>query len=174
MKISELKETREVNRPRKDSFGKRVYEKMKFELKLNWKDKYINRRLFSKVIDITFVIFLQTLIYRIGFINPENYLLDFLIFVAFMFLMNSILESLIGFSLGKLIFNLRVINDNCQNISLIKSLNKNLLSIGTLLLLPFSHLFVGLGDYYQNWLIKKKIYIVTTQVKKNLIKKIKD
>lgn len=169
MKISELKEYKKVNRPSRDELGKRIYEEIEFEKPYDPTDKSLNRRLFSKIIDLLFAIIIQTSLSNIGLINTENLLFDILIIIVLTVLISTIMEMLFGSSLGKLIFNLEVINDDCEHLSLKKSLFKNVYSLPIILFFLFSHGVVEFSDYYTNWLKRNSIYIIRRKEKSVII-----
>jgi|SRR5690606_26405565 len=170
MKISELKTYQKINRPSSDKFGNRVYEEIEFEKKYDPTDKNPNRRFFSKIIDLLFAIIIEVSLTKFGFIITENIFYDLLIVLGIMIFISTIMESLIGSSLGKLIFNLEVINDDCEHLTLQKSIYKNTLSFGIVFSFFFSQIAVELVDFYTEWLRKKSIYVIQKS-EKNIIKK---
>ena len=120
MKISELKIYQKVNRPSSDEFGNRVYEEIEFEKNFDPTEKSLNRRFFSKIIDLLFAIIIEVFLLKFGFITTENIFYDLLIILGIMIFVSTIMESFIGSSVGKLIFNLEVINDDCEHLTIKK------------------------------------------------------
>ncbi len=170
MKISELKIYQKVNRPSRDELGNRIYEEIEFEKTYDPTDKSLNRRFFSKIIDLSFAIIIKISLSNFGFVITENLLFDLLIIIALMILTSSIMESLIGSTLGKLIFNLEVINDECEHLTFKKSIYKNTLSFGIIFSFFFSQIVVEFADFYTEWLRKRSIYVIR-RTEKNVIMK---
>lgn len=169
MKISELKEYQKVRRPLKDELGNRLYEEINFYKAYNLNEKNLNRRLFSKIIDISFALIIQILISKFEFLNTDNLLITLLILFVLTISISSILETTLGSSFGKIILDLEVVNDNCKHLTLIQSFQKNIYSFGLFLIIFFQHLVVGTIDFYNKWLKKNSFYIIR-RTKKDEIK----
>jgi len=128
LKISELKEIKTIRRPTKefDGKGNRVFEEVQVEVNVavtfeekNWP------RYFAKLIDLIPLIIVLYLLFEIHF---------FLIFCSAIILniiLGAISESLSGRTLGKRIFNLRVVNDFGKSPAFHQSLIRNFLFILT-------------------------------------------
>lgn len=128
MKISELKEIKTIRRPTKaiDEKGHRVFEEVQVEVNIaaifkekNW------QRYFAKLIDLFLLIIVLYLLFEIHF---------FLIFCGAIILniiLGAISESVWGSTIGKKIFNLRVVNDFGENPALHQSLIRNFLFVLT-------------------------------------------
>lgn len=171
MRISELKEIKTVRRPTKsfDKSGNRIYEEMEFEI--YYDDTIIDKRIhriFAK--DFDFV-----LIYAILWLIKGNegvYFMPYLFLYSFpfMILSGTALEHFFGTTLGKFIFDLRVINDFGEKLSMWDSLKRNILTPFTFKISdPDTEIIilkeVGFYLYFKNPSVKS--YMVN---KKELIK----
>lgn len=167
LKISELTEFRKVNRPTKKIIdGKRVYEKIEFELKYDPNIKNDSYRLFAKILDILIGIFLLYLLIKNDVIKltPTVYFLPF-----FLIFLNSVMESIFGSSIGKFILWIEVVNDKCEHLTLLKSVERNFYSF--LLFFSFPILRGALADtldYYNKKMEKKHIYIISKRKKRRI------
>lgn len=126
MKISELKERKIVRRATRnfDWEGNRIYNEFEYDLPYQTIYKGSKRqRLFAKVIDILlfFLIFF--------FIFHQIAILSLLLSIACVIIFGAISESYIGTTLGKKIFNIKVIDDEGNYPNILKSLLRNFLCL---------------------------------------------
>ena len=136
MNISDLKEKRIIHEPTPnfDKFGNRIYEQFEYNFKFkNGSDKNNSFRLFAKIIDII-PIFLA-----IHYILNQNFVLSFIYSIPIVILIGAVSESITGTTIGKKIFNLKVVDDHCNYPKLSKSLKRNLLCL--------INLFPSFSDY---------------------------
>ncbi len=170
MKISELKEFQKVKRPSRDQYGNRIYEEVEFEKLYDPSETSLNRRFFSKLMDIAFAIAVQISLSKIGLIETSSLWFDLGILLVLIILTSSLMEWTIGSSFGKLLFNLEVVNDYCKSLSLKRSMYKNIFSFGIIFVLFFSHVTVGFSGFYTKWLKKRSIYVIR-RTERTVIKK---
>lgn len=90
-------------------------------------------RLFAKIIDII-PIFLA-----IHYILNQNFVLSFIYSIPIVILIGAVSESVAGATIGKKIFNLKVVDDHCNYPKLSKSLKRNFLCL--------INLFPSFSDY---------------------------
>lgn len=126
MKISELKEIKTIRRPTKefDEKGNRVFEEVQVEVNIvaTFKEKNWSRY-FAKLIDLFPLIMVLYLLFEFHF---------FLIFCSAIILniiLGALSESIWGQTIGKRIFDLRVVNDFGKNPTFHQSLIRNFLFI---------------------------------------------
>ena len=128
-RISEILIKKKVKRPKRDSNGNRYHENLVFNLPYNPTINEIHFRIFAKVIDFIIYIILSNLIYitinRYSFDDYEIYSASLILLL----LINPILESKYGKSLGKVIFKIQVIDDYCKYPKLKKSYKRNFFSL---------------------------------------------
>ncbi|QSS96662.1 RDD family protein [Psychroflexus sp. ALD_RP9] len=167
MKISELTEFRKVNRPTKKIIdGKRVYEKIEFELKYDPNIKNDSYRLFAKILDILIGIIILYFLVKNDIIKltPTIYFLP-----VFLIFLNSVLETILGSSIGKLILWIEVVNDKCEHLNLLKSIERNFYSF--LLFFSFPILRSASADtidYYDKKMKEKHIYFISKREKRKI------
>ncbi len=131
MKISELKEIKTIRRPTQvfDESGNRIYERKDFEFKVSSsiKEKGVER-FFAKLIDITpyFLI--------LYFLLNIHWFKALLISVLLVIVTGAVFEALLGTTLGKYLFKLKVLDDDGKKPSFFKSLKRN--ALGLLNLFP--------------------------------------
>lgn len=170
MKISELKEFRKVNRPTKEFVnGKRVYEEIEFEIKYDPNIKNSSYRLFAKIVDISIGIGLLSFLISNNLIELKStiYFLP-----LFLILQNSILESVFGSSIGKLIFWIEVVNDECRHVNLLKSFERNIYSFLLIFSIPFlkGNIISTIIDYYDRKMKEKFFYVISKRNKRKILK----
>lgn len=159
MKISDIKTYRKVNRPFKDKNGNTRYKEIEFEIPYDFKLKNDSFRLFAKIIDIIIVILILNILIDFDIIDLNN---SIYLFPIILFLVNSILETLIGSSIGKLIFRIVVVDEDCNYLTFRKSFIRNLSCVIMILLLSILRATVGsLLEYYDKKLNEKGIYIIS-------------
>jgi len=128
VKISELKEIKTIQRPTRkfDERGNRISEKERFEQPFisTIKEKYW-LRYFAKFID------LLPFLAIFYFVFELHFFISFCCSVVIMIVLGAISESLLGTTLGKKIFNLKVIDNYGNNPKFHHSLIRGLLSIFT-------------------------------------------
>ena len=129
MKISELKEIKIIQRPTQnfDENGNRIYEEERFEQPFisTIKEKYW-LRYFAKFID------LLPILIAFHFIFKQHFFLSFCYSVVIVIILGAVSESLFGTTLGKKVFNLKVIDNYGNNPKFHQSLIRSLLSVFTL------------------------------------------
>lgn len=126
MKISELKEKRIIRRATRefDREGNRIYELFEYEFPYNpWYKNSQWERLLAKIID--FFPFLIILLY--GF--SHTIFIGFLYSIPLVIISGTLWETYQGASLGKKIFKVKVIDDFGNYPDLLKSLQRNVLSL---------------------------------------------
>lgn len=166
MNISDLTETKIVRRPYTDEFGNRKLGVEEFEVKYNYKIENDSFRILAKVIDIVLVaLFLHYLaLHNIISIASIIY-----IFPIFFILLNSILESLLGSSLGKLLLNIAVVNEKAEYLSFFKSLHRNTVIVANILVFAIVH---SHAHFFWEFLDKKyrdyNIYIIARRKRKEI------
>ena len=126
MKISEIKERKIIHRPTQnfDEFGKRIYQEFEydFDFDTQTEDNYAYR-LFAKILDLIPVYVILCFLLHL---NPlSSFFYSILIIIS----LNSFLEWKFGDSIGKRIFNLKVVDDFGNFPTLGKSFKRNILSI---------------------------------------------
>ena len=140
-----------------------------YEFTLNPNLEKFNLRLLVKVID------LATYYLILNFVNENYNDIKFVVFFpAFLalFLINPILESLWGRTIGKFIFGLEVIDDRALRPSFLISYLKNLLQLGTVIVYISSHVRFWEDElFFHN---KKTLtYTIKTKEKENIRQMIK-
>ena len=128
-RISEIIIKKKVRRPRRDSNGNRYQEDLVFNVPYNPTIKFFQIRVFAKAIDFVLYIILTILIYvainRISFDDYEIYSASLILLL----LINPLLESKYGKSLGKVIFKIQVIDDYGEYPNVKKSFKRNFFSL---------------------------------------------
>lgn len=158
MKIADLKEEKIVRRPYTDISGKRKFEEKKFLVPYSTEIENQSYRILSKLIDVALVL-------SVGFFLEQNNIislssLTYLVPIGFL-LLNSILESFIGSSLGKLMLNIAIVNENGKYLTIGKSLFRNTVSSILILLSFLLHNSAGFWTYYDDKLNKNGIYVIS-------------
>lgn len=140
-------------------------ETLDFEFKYNPNVEVFYKRFFAKLFDFLIYYYLINLV-----IEYFNYSKDFTFFISFfsMFIISPFFESFFGRTIGKFIFGLQVIDDNCKFPNILKSFTRNLLQLFNILFwfIVYSPPF---DMYYHNE--KTKTYTIYSS-KKNEIKKL--
>ena len=128
-KISEITIEKEVRRLRRDSQGNRYYEDLVFEVKYNPTIKEFSKRLITKIIDLIFygliAISVYVIIGRYFFDDYEIYSASILLLL----IINPLLESKFGKTLGKFILKIQVIDNEGKFPTLLISYKRNFLSL---------------------------------------------
>jgi uncharacterized RDD family membrane protein YckC len=120
-KISEIKIIKTVHRPVFDEYGNRYTEERQFIMKYNPCEESNVNRAFAKLIDLViFYIPISFFIYE----GPLKLLFSTILVINY----GATLEYLYGTTLGKLIFNLRVVDDNGTKPNFKTSIKRNLLA----------------------------------------------
>ena len=128
-KISELTTEKDVRRIKKDSNGNRYYEELTFDIKYNPTIRNFSIRLFAKFFDLIFYAILGIIIYKIiGQKFKDLYELYSVSFVL-LIVLNPILETFFGKSIGKFLFKIQIIDDYGDKPNLLLSYKRNALSI---------------------------------------------
>lgn len=126
MRISELKKRKTVRRATRnfDWEGNRIYNEFEYDLPYQTIYKGSEReRLFAKIIDtLPFFLILFFLFHKILVIS-------LLLSIACVIIIDAISESYLGTTLGKKIFNMKVIDDEGNYPNILKSLLRNLLCL---------------------------------------------
>lgn len=168
LKISELKEIRKVNRPTKKIIdGKRVYEEIEFEIRYDPNIRNDSYRLFAKIIDILIGIIILYFLVNKHFIEltPTVYFLP-----VFLIFLNSVLESIFGSSIGKLILWIEVVNDKCKHLNILKSFERNFYSFLLFFSIPFLRsASADTLDYYDKKMKEKYIYFISKREKEKIM-----
>ncbi len=141
MKISELKEYKTVNRPTAqfDDYGNRIYQEIEFEMQYSvYSENDYLLRAIAKTIDLSFWLLIFHFLISISIFHSLLYALTAVI------LINSVTESLTGYSMGKAIIRMKVVDDSANNPGIFRSFLRNLLS-------PFN-LIVSLFRRYLHFL----------------------
>jgi len=129
VKISELKEVKIIQRPTQnfDENGNRIYEEERFEQPFisTIQEKYW-LRYFAKLID------LLPILITFHFIFKQHFFLSFCYSVVIVIILGAVSESLLGTTLGKWIFNLKVIDNYGNNPKVHQSLIRGLLTFLTI------------------------------------------
>lgn len=171
MKVSDLKDYYKVNRPAKDIDGNRVYVEKEIEVDYNPRFKNDIIRYLATFIDITVVLII--LVYFAQNDGVKSYILLFLPLI--LLVLNSLLESLLGTSIGKLILGIEVINDDAQHLSIFNSFKRNLLKI--ILFIPMlflDEILFGSLDYFDEKMVKHGFYVIARKEKTNIIQRLND
>ncbi len=137
MNISDLKEKRIIQRPTQsfDEFGNRIYQQLEYDFKFETGTNQNNSfRLFAKIIDIIPIYLF------VHYILNQNFILSFIYSIPIVIIIGAICESITGMTIGKNIFNLKVVDDNCNYPRFLKSLKRNLLCL--------INLFPSFSDYH--------------------------
>jgi hypothetical protein len=128
-RISEIIIKKKVSRPKRDSYGNRYQENLVFNVPYNPTIKDIQIRVFAKAIDFVLYIILTILIYaainRVAFDDYEIYSTS----LISLLLINPLLESKYGKSIGKVIFKIQVIDDYGEYPNVVKSYKRNFFSL---------------------------------------------
>lgn len=132
MKISELKVKKKIHRPTRnfDAEGKRIYEEFEYIFTYNASYKGNERdRIVAKLIDMLpfFITFLL--------IFSQNGFIALGYSIVGVILWGTITETLWGTTLGKKIFNIKVIDDQGHYPKILKSFVRNIVCLGTFKLL---------------------------------------
>ena len=127
-KISELTEEKDVRRIKKNSNGNRYYEEFTFDTKYNPTIRNFTIRLFAKIFDFIIYAILGIIIYKIiGRKFNDMYELYSVSFV-FLIVLNPILETFFGKSIGKFLLKIQIIDDYGDKPNLLLSYKRNALS----------------------------------------------
>lgn len=168
MKISEIKILKKVNRPTNDQDGNRIYKEVEFELDYDPTIKNDLYRLFAKIIDIAVVMAVMVLLYKNEMIEINT---TFYVLPLVLILLNSILESVIGSSIGKLIFWMEVVDDECKHLNLLKSIERNAYSFLLIFSMPIvRHFTAKIIEYYDRKMSEKCIYVISKRKKPEILK----
>jgi len=123
LKISELKHQKVVQWPTKDLEGNRIYKE--FEYISNFNPIYKNNeseRLAAKLIDLS-------LFFLILYLFTEKIIFSITLAILCVIIYGSLLDHLLGTTLGKSIFKIRVIDDYAKYPNLKKSFKRNFLCL---------------------------------------------
>ena len=127
-KISELTTEKNVRRIKRDANGNRYQEELTFDIKYNPTIRNFSIRLFAKIIDLIIYIVLGMIFYKLigrKFIDmQELYAVSFILLI----ILNPILETFLGKSLGKFLLKIQIIDDFGNKPSLLLSFKRNALS----------------------------------------------
>ncbi|WP_193810634.1 RDD family protein [Kaistella flava (ex Peng et al. 2021)] len=126
MKISELKESKTIRRPTKafDKSGNRIYEELQYDFPFREiQNLFGSERLFSKIIDILPLFLILHVFFHFELLH------SFLYAIPAVIISGTILETIFGSTLGKKIFDLKVIDDFGRFPNFSKSLKRNLLCL---------------------------------------------
>ncbi|RZJ43192.1 MAG: RDD family protein [Chryseobacterium sp.] len=128
-KISEIKIAKEVSRIKFDENRNRYRENLIFDVRYNPTDIDVEKkRTNAKIIDVVLGLILSIILVKIIRFNAGFF--DYLSFtILIVFILNSILENLYGKSVGKYFLKIKVINDEGNNPSLLKSFRRNFLTL---------------------------------------------
>lgn len=127
-KISDLKQIITINRPTRDQFGNRYTEELDFEIPYNPTIKEPLIRLGAKFIDIIIcAIWALIICLFIGY-NADWFDL-FLMGMLIVVLLNPLLETNFGKSVGKWVWKIQVINDYGKQPDYLTSYKRNFLSL---------------------------------------------
>lgn len=128
-KISEIKVAKEVSRIKFDEHRNRYRENLIFDVRYNPTDIDVEqKRTYAKIVDVILGLILSIALFKIIHFNAD--FLDYIsLTILIVFILNSILESLYGKSMGKFVLKIKVIDDESNNPSILKSFRRNFLTL---------------------------------------------
>lgn len=166
MTISDLTETKTVRRAYTDGFGNRKMGVQEYEVKYNYEIENDSFRILAKIIDLALVAFSMHFMVLNEIISLNLIIYTFP--VCFI-LYNTIMESMLGSSIGKILLNIAVLNEKAENLSFVKSLQRTFLSFLLILLYVIPN--IGLHHFWE-YLDKKyldyNIYIIARNKRKEI------
>jgi uncharacterized RDD family membrane protein YckC len=167
MKISELNTVKTITRKVRKSDSSISDQKKNFKIPYNPNVEILFQRFFSKIIDMGTIIGIIVLLNKYGFLNTnDGYILLIIFFIGTIILI-PILESLSGFSFGKILFGLEIVDDNCNKLTIPFSIYRNfyLYILLILSLIPMKNYI----DKYEVWQFKNKFYVIKMKNKNRIL-----
>lgn len=158
MKISELHTDRTVIRKSRQPDNSISDEEKTFEIPYNPNVEILYWRLFAKLIDISIIIGIMTALSKLNILNTNDGIVLFPIFIFGVVIVIPTIESLTGTSLGKIVFGLEIVDDNCEKLTIPFSFRRNFYAYYLILLslIPM----VNYLEKYEAWQSTKKFYVI--------------
>lgn len=162
MKISELNIKKTVTRPTRNYRFDGSKETLTFEIPYNPNIDILFQRCFAKIIDMTLILAIIVGLSFLGIKEIFNTPLLIPFFLLGNIIIYPLIESLTGTTLGKMIFGLTVINDNCEKISVKFSIVKGLVISFHILRGIIRRPYI---EDYEKWQAEMKFYVIKRKEK---------